>query len=402
MLEKIFRRKFSAEQKRKYTLIGVTSLIVSLVLIAGFGLSSKGSEEEQQTEQGAGFNTDMPDPAKDQINGDKTTTTTSKRGRSEEDMEVIKNMEEMMKAQTEAVQQSIATNPKTESAKETIQASTETYKNVNRTLSNFYDRPTVDQEKKDMEAEIEELKLQIKMQQQQAQPMGVDEQMAIIEKSYELAAKYNPDGSGSRQSIVKHTQDSTVVEEVKKAGGSLVSSLSSQSTRGFNTAVATAAESENNTFEACIHNDRTIRNGEKVQLRLLETMIIGETEVPKGSVITGIGAISGERLNISITQLEVDGMIIPTELRVIDTDGINGIHIPATKEVGALKEIVANMSGSMGTTVNLTSQSAGDQILTDLGTSAIDGVSQYVADKIREVKVHLKSGYKVLLYQDKK
>ncbi len=131
-------------------------------------------------------------------------------------------------------------------------------------------------------------------------------------------------------------------------------------------------------------------------------MIIGETEVPKGSVITGIGAISGERLNISITQLVVDGMIIPTELRVIDTDGINGIHIPATKEVGALKEIVANMSGSMGTTVNLTSQSAGDQILTDLGTSAIDGVSQYVADKIREVKVHLKSGYRVLLYQDKK
>ncbi|MFR9611501.1 MAG: conjugative transposon protein TraM [Rikenellaceae bacterium] len=400
ILEKIFKRKFSAEERRKFTLVGISSLLVSVVLIAGFGLSSKGGKETQQTAQGAGFNTDMPEPAKDQINGDKTTTTTSKRGRSEEDMEVIKNMEEMMKAQTEAVQQSIKTSAKTESAKEIIQASTETYKNVNRTLSNFYDRPQVDQEKKQMEEEIEELKLQIKMQSQQAQPMGVDEQMAIIEKSYEMAAKYNPDGSGSsiRKSSDSDEDDKPAPQTAQKAGGSLVSSLSAQSTRGFNTAVATATKEENNTFEACIHNDKTIRNGEKVQLRLLETMIIGETEIPKGSVITGIGAISGERLNINITQLEVGGMIIPTELRVIDTDGINGIHIPATKEVGALKEIVANMSGSMGTTVNLTSQSAGDQILTDLGTSAIDGVSQYVADKIREVKVHLKSGYRVLLY----
>ena len=41
------------------------------------------------------------------------------------------------------------------------------------------------------------------------------------------------------------------------------------------------------------------------------------------------------------------------------------------------------------------------QLASDLGKGLIQGTSQYIAKKMRTVKVHLKSGYKVMLYQDR-
>lgn len=78
-----------------------------------------------------------------------------------------------------------------------------------------------------------------------------------------------------------------------------------------------------------------------------------------------------------------------------------GIFIPGSMEIDAIREIAANLGGNLGTTINLNQQSAGDQLLTDLGKGAIQGTSQYIAKKMRTVKVHLKAGYKLMLYQKK-
>ena len=40
---------------------------------------------------------------------------------------------------------------------------------------------------------------------------------------------------------------------------------------------------------------------------------------------------------------------------------------------------------------------AGTQLLSDLGRSVIQGTAQYVGQKMRQVKVTLKAGYRVLL-----
>ena len=44
---------------------------------------------------------------------------------------------------------------------------------------------------------------------------------------------------------------------------------------------------------------------------------------------------------------------------------------------------------------------AGAQLASDLGKGLIQGTSQYIAKKMRTVKVHLKAGYRVMLYQEK-
>ncbi|WP_152911387.1 conjugative transposon protein TraM, partial [Bacteroides fragilis] len=45
------------------------------------------------------------------------------------------------------------------------------------------------------------------------------------------------------------------------------------------------------------------------------------------------------------------------------------------------------------------STDAGAQLASDLGKGLIQGTSQYIAKKMRTVKVHLKAGYRVMLYQ---
>ena len=127
-------------------------------------------------------------------------------------------------------------------------------------------------------------------------------------------------------------------------------------------------------------------------------MRAGTTVIPQNTLVTGICKIGGERLGITITALEYKGLIIPVELTVVDTDGQEGIFIPGSMEMSAIKEVAANLGGNLGTTINLNQQSAGDQLLTDLGKGAIQGASQYISKKMRTVKVHLKANYQVMLY----
>ena len=48
-------------------------------------------------------------------------------------------------------------------------------------------------------------------------------------------------------------------------------------------------------------------------------------------------------------------------------------------EISAAKEVAANLGQNVGTTVSITNQSAGGQLLSELGKGAIQGVSQYVS-----------------------
>ena len=68
-------------------------------------------------------------------------------------------------------------------------------------------------------------------------------------------------------------------------------------------------------------------------------------------------------------------------------------------EMNAVREVAANMGGSLGSSINI-STNAGAQLASDW-VKLIQGTSQYIAKKMRTVKVHLKAGYKVLLYQDR-
>ena len=179
-----------------------------------------------------------------------------------------------------------------------------------------------------------------------------------------------------------------------------VAALSQERNRGFNTAVGTAEVLHRNTIPACVHGAQSVTDGQTVRLRLLEPMAVAGRTIPRGAVVVGTGKIQGERLDIEITSMEYDGTIIPVELAVYDTDGQPGIFIPNSMEMNAVREVAANMGGSLGSIINI-STNAGAQLASDLGKGLIQGTSQYIAKKMRTVKVHLKAGYRVMLYQEK-
>ena len=153
-----------------------------------------------------------------------------------------------------------------------------------------------------------------------------------------------------------------------------------------------------NTIAAVIAGNQSVTNGQSVKLRTTEPMWIGNRLIPRNTTVVGATRLQDERLEIEITSVETNGSIYEVDLKVYDSDGQEGINIPNSMESDALHEIGANMGSTMGSSINI-STDAGAQIASDVGRGLINGVSQYLTKKMRTVKVHLKSGYRVMLYQ---
>src|ERR1035437_3599614 len=308
----------------------------------------------------------------------------------------------------------------------TIQNSNYACRDINRTLGSFYEKPKEDTEKDELKDKVKELNARLE-QSPVTNKTSIDDQMALLERSYQLAAKYMPNSrtltSGSSLSTTDETPGNSldlatnshngkvVVSTVRQVKEEIVSALpqagndviplSQALNTGFHTAVGKESFSNKNTIKACIHNNQTITSGQDVKLRLTEPMKVGNTLVPANTLVVGKSKIQGERLAIAISSLEFQETIIPVQLSVYDNDGQAGIFIPGSLEQSSIKEIAANMGSGTGSSINLTQQSAGSQLLSDLGNGAIQGTSQYIAKKMQEIKVHLKAGYQLLLYQDK-
>ena len=131
----------------------------------------------------------------------------------------------------------------------------------------------------------------------------MDEQVALMEKSYELAAKYMNGGQPGQVAQVTPTaaiQEKGSATPVKAISDRTVSGLqqpmsnaefiaeySKPRNYGFNTAVGSGYSMGKNTIRACIHNDQTLMDGQTVKLRLLEPLQAGNVIVPKNQPCIG-------------------------------------------------------------------------------------------------------------------
>ncbi|WP_291103492.1 MULTISPECIES: conjugative transposon protein TraM [unclassified Dysgonomonas] len=419
--------KLSEEQKQKLKKYAIFALMV-IVCAGCIWLIISPSEKEKAKEQiGMGFNADIPDPKGDGIIGDKKDAYEQEqmKERQKERMQSLQGYADMLESsKTERVTINLDDEPQQAIKKEKapINNSVSAYRDINRTLGNFYEKPKDDPEKEEMKKKLEEL--EAKMQDKDNKQSAVDEQLLLMEKSYEMAAKYMPhnqsepsmtNSNSLKSKIDNYGKDGsskngkTTISPVRQIQKNTVSSLAQNLTNeelyqmydqprntGFNTMDGEVGVSSKNTISAVIHDDQTIIDGQTTRLRLTEPLVAGTTLIPENTILTGIAKIQGERLDILISSIEYNGTIIPVEMVTYDTDGQKGIHIPGSLEMNAAKEIVANMGNSVGTSFTMT-QSTGAQLASDLSKGAIQGVSAYMQKKIRQVKVTLKSGYRIML-----
>ena len=384
----------------------------------------KPSKKQLQTEQqNTGLNTQLPAPRNAGIEADKITAyeLDDMRVRQEQKMMTLEDF--AAKISDEGQERNIeiseinGTLHKADGRSDMFSTSTSAYNDINATLGSFYERPREDPEKEALKAELEQMK-QSTVIAQNLQPT-YEEQIALLEKSYELAAKYMPGNSVTTENE-EDKDDNTEQNNKPKAvpiglvsrpvvsslpqpmnDSVMINRLMRYDRYGFHTAVGEAPkQTARNTIKACVYGDQTVVSGQSVRLRLLEDMRVGKYVLPRNTLITGEGSIKGERLDIEILQVEHNGIIIPVELTVHDNDGQAGIFIPGSMEASVAKEMAANLGQNLGTSISITTQSAEEQLLSEVGKGTIQGVSQYITKKMREEKVHLKSGYTLMLYQN--
>lgn len=412
------------KRKEQIKKILVYGGMVMLCLVSFYFIFKPSKEQVQAEQQKVGFNAELPDPRGAGIEADKIAAyeLEDMRVKQEQKMRTLEDFTAMTTDDEEEEVVEIPEEPRytgggssyrggSSSRSNSFSTSTSAYNDINATLGSFYEEPREDPEKEALKAELEELK-QSMAQQQNSQPTYAD-QVALLEKSYELAAKYMPGNTATTSEDAAEEVETTTRSGKAKAqpvghvttpvvsalaqpvsDSVMIARLSQSVGGGFHTAVGEASkQTARNTIKACVHGDQTITSGQSVRLRLMEDMRVGKHVLPRNTLITGEGSIKGERLDIEILQVEHNGTIIPVELTVHDNNGQAGIFIPGSMEASAVKEMAANLGQNLGTSISITNQSAGDQLLSEVGRGAIQGVSQYISKKMREEKVHLKSGY---------
>ena len=399
------------QQRRKMIVFPLMFLAFAGCMYLIFAPSGK---EDVNVESVGGFNADIPLPAEDGIIADKQKAYEQAMiSRKQQDkIQSLQDFGFTGDDEMEEPQAEIDLMPEDDAKPQRGggASSAYAYRDINRQLSTFYETPAVDEEKEDLKRQVAELT--DRLQQQQNATPTADDQMALLEKSYELAAKYMNGGQGQVAQVpvtggIERKPDAVAVQAIREttvsglqqpmSDADFIRAYSQPRNYGFNTAVGTGYAMGKNTVAACIHQDQTLVDGQAVKLRLLEPMQAGNIVVPKNTLVAGTAKVQGERLDILVSSIEYAGNIIPVELAVFDTDGQKGLSVPSSMEQEAFNEAMANIGSGLGTSISF-AQSAGQQVAMDVTRGLLQGTSGYLAKKFRTVKVKLKAGYKVMLY----
>lgn len=289
------------------------------------------------------------------------------------------------------------------------------YRNAQSALGSFYQDDN--RETMELRKQLDELKEQL-ADKDVPKPATVDDQLALMEKSYQMAAKYLPTGANSPDALPSN--DATVSSKVStqkehfvsftSARKNTVSALyrepsdsafladwSQNKNRGFYTAGTVPQVTQpKNSIKACVHDPQTVVGETGVRLRLLEDARTPGRTIPKGTIVTANAKFQNGRLQLKVTSIELEGNIIPVDITIYDLDGQQGLYVPYSPEMNALTEMAGNMSQQSGTSLMLT-QNAGQQVAADLSRGVVQGISGYFAKKVRTPKVTLKAGHQVFL-----
>lgn len=422
-------RELTPKQMQQRKKLLVYPLMGLLFLGSMWLIFAPSDKKDEGGETVGAFNADIPLPENDGIIGDKRKAY-EQAGLEKKQADKVRSLQDFAFAADNGTDEVEMELPDSEPEREPfrdysgsargkgVNSSTVAYRDINRQLGTFYETPKVDAEKEELKRQVEELTARLDAQQGQAG--GIDEQVALMEKSYELAAKYmgqngqagqsgtivqvpvtgqsTRQGTGKPAIAVQAARQQTVSGlQQPMSDAEFMRAYSQPRNYGFNTAVGSGYAMGKNTIRACIHQDQTIMDGQTVKLRLLEPLQAGNLVIPQNTLVSGTGKVQGERLDIVVSSIEYRGNLLPVELAVYDSDGQKGLSVPSSLEQEAAKEALANIGGGLGTSISF-AQSAGQQIAMDLTRGVMQGGSQYLAKKFRTVKVHLKAGYELMLY----
>ena len=408
--------KKQQEQLRKGLVFGGLGLICALSLWFIFAPSDKDKAAEQE-----GLNKDIPEATVRQLTDNKLKSYElgdKSASESETQAEIGRLSDYFAEEPTSLDAQGQPSSTK-------IEGSLQRYEENKRLLSSFYATDPNAEERDALRAENEDLREALRKKESEEDDEE-EKQLRLMERSYQMASKYLPKGGELPAKAFLRAEERTIVEpeaesalqeprmEVLAEPKHMVSSLaqpmadstfmqeygSKERHLGFHSALAQPSSVQRNTLPVVVDHTTTLREGNYVALRLLESAHIGELRIPRQSLLIAQAKLGGNRLHLLVKSLEIGGRIIPVKLSAYDLDWQEGIYIPGAEQVSALKEVGANIGGSVGTSFTFAS-SAKDQIISEAARGVMQGASQLLQKKLRTLQVTLKGGYRLFLVSSK-
>ncbi len=201
----------------------------------------------------------------------------------------------------------------------------------------------------------------------------------------------NADHSSLRVRTTKSTTVSPVASQVEKdkqtATNKTRSAFYSESYLHADTSISEGL----NTFSALVPRTQTMVNGSTIQLQLLQDVEVGGTVITKGNYLSGIAALSGERLLIKIKSIRMENNVFPVTLEVYDMDGLPGIYTPGSSTGDLIKQSSGRVSNGFGLS------SLDPSIGAQAASAGIETVKTLVSRKAKLIKVTIPAGYRILL-----
>lgn len=383
--------EFERQRKRKVLLF--TAILGCIFFVVLWFIFRPAPVKPQ--EGAAGINTSVPDGKAQATVGDKRKAAEQLRSEEQQQRRMMtlgdnsfSLLDDGLKPAEEPVP---ADNPALRAA--------EANRVMQRQMQGFYAAPQRNAEVEALKEQVAALQSQLDAERQQPDPLE------LAEEQYKLARKYLGGGTAADEEAgpTKQRKDSrlSVMRPVRE-GEVEASTLNPRAdftverNLGFLTAAGGVAHADIPTVRACVAQTQIIRAGSTVQLRLLEAVRIDDTVIPRNTPLYGLATISGMRLQVIVSSVEYGGRIFAVEAVAYDLDGQPGLNVPNSRERTALKEALASVGQTAGTSVNVT-RSAGQQVLSELARGGLQASSQYVAGKLREVKITLKANHQLLL-----
>ena len=383
--------EFERQRKRKVLLFAA---ILGCIFLAVLWLIFRPAPVKSQ-EGAAGINTTVPDGKAQATVGDKRKA--AEQLRSEEQQQ--KRMMTLGDNSFSLLDDGLKPAEEPTSADNPALRAAEANGAMQRQVHGFYAAPKRNAEVEALKEQVAALQSQLDAERRQPDPL------ALAEEQYKLAQKYLGGGTvvdeeagptkqrrDSRLSVMRPVREG----EVEASTLDPRADFTIERNLGFLTAAGGVTHVDIPTVRACVAATQVIRAGSTVRLRLLEPVRIDGVTIPRNTPLYGLATISGMRLQVVVSSVEYGGRIFAVEASAYDLDGQPGLNVPNSRERTALKDALASVGQTAGTSVNIT-RSAGQQVLSELARGGLQASSQYVAEKLREVKITLKANHQLLL-----
>jgi conjugative transposon TraM protein len=152
-----------------------------------------------------------------------------------------------------------------------------------------------------------------------------------------------------------------------------------------------ASDSAFSAIPAIIDGDQKVPPGGIVKLRLKDSITIRGITFPKGQSLSGLCAITNQRLLLDIKNIRLGNTIIPVNLTVFSLDGLVGIDAPKAELAGAAGD------GASSALTNMQFLSMDQSLSTQAATAGISAAKGLLSKKVKKIRVKLKGDQTVLL-----